>query len=174
MNKGISLGLAALSLALASGMVAAEKTHGNRYMGVSVSFMDVEFDGAPQDAAVNHIEGRAGGYINDYLALEGRVGVGVTGETVEGVDVDLNYLVGAYVRAGIPLKHQLFPYILLGFTRAEFEAKGLGSNAETDSTIGVGLDANLDGLSLSLEYANMVDKNGYGLSGMTIGIKTTF
>jgi len=50
----------------------------------------------------------------------------------------------------------------------------LGSNAETDSTIGVGLDANLDGLSLSLEYANMVDKNGYGLSGMTIGIKTTF
>jgi hypothetical protein len=174
MNKGIGIGLVALSLTLASGMVAAEKTHGNRYMGVSVSFMDLERDGSSRDAGINHIEGRVGGFLNDYIALEGRAGVGITGETIEGIDVDLNYLVGGYVRAGMPLKHQLFPYILLGFTRAEIEAKGIGSSAETDTSIGVGLDANLDGLSLSLEYASLVDKNGASLSGMSVGIKTTF
>lgn len=177
MNKGLGVGVLAVSLALMSGVAVAEKTHGNRYVGASIGFMDVELGGASKDAKINQFVGRVGGYVNDYIALEGRAGVGVTGETIDGVDVDLRYLVGAYVRAGVPLKHELFPYLLLGFTRADFEAKagGLSSNsAETDSSLGIGLDANLGGLSLSLEYASFVDKDGAGLSGMSVGIKTTF
>ncbi len=177
MNKGFGLGVLAVSLALTSGIAVAEKTHGNRYVGASIGFMDVESGGASKDAKINQFVGRVGGYMNDYIALEGRAGVGVTGETIDGVDVDLRYLVGAYVRAGIPLKHELFPYVLLGFTRADFETKvnGVSSNsAETDASLGLGFDANLGGLSLSLEYASFVDKDGADLSGMSVGIKTTF
>lgn len=163
---------------LLSGAVWADSMHGNRYAGISVGLMEGEVSGSSQDAGINHLEGRIGGYVNEYLAAEGRLGIGVVGDTIEGIDVDLNYLVGAYVRAGAPLSNNtIFPYVLLGFTKIEAEASGAGVSLdedETDASLGVGLDMQLGKLPVSIEYVEYVDKNLVSFSGFTVGLKFDF
>ncbi|MDX1452580.1 MAG: porin family protein [Oleiphilaceae bacterium] len=160
----------------------ADDTHGKRYASVDIGFYGLESDNGNFEADLTHISGRVGGYLNDNLALEARLGTGVTDDTInEGIftdtDISLRYLVGAYMRIGAKAGDQLFPYLLLGFTRADFETE-TGSNssndAETDTSYGAGIDFNLSGLTVALEYANLVDKNDSTYSGFSIGLKSTF
>ena len=157
-----------------SGSVLADAKHGNRYVGASVGFMDLEFGNSNIDAGLNHLEGRLGGYLNEFLAAEGRIGVGAVGDEIGATDIDLRYLVGGYLRAGAPLSdNKLFPYVLLGFTRADVEV-GSVTDSETDASFGLGADIALGGLGLSVEYVEYVDKNQYDLSGFSVGLKTNF
>jgi len=161
---------------LSSTSILADTTHGNRYAGVNLGFFDVDGKGT-SDGSVNTIEGRVGGFFNDYIAAEMRAGAGITGDTVikngSETDIDLNYMLGGYVRVGFPVHDQIFPYLLAGYTRAEFEV-GSDSTAVTDSSIGIGIDANIANMSLSAEYINLIDKSLSGLSGFSIGFVTTF
>lgn len=155
----------------------AESTHGKRYAAVDVGFYTVEADESDWEADITHLTGRVGGYVNDNLALEARLGTGVTDDTVDDTDVSLRYLVGANLRAGAKVGNQLFPYVMLGFTRADFKTESNGdsdSNAETDTSYGAGLDIDLSGMTLTMEYANLIDKNDVTYSGFSIGLKTTF
>jgi len=155
----------------------ADNTHGNRYVGAGIGLMEIETTDVSDDVSVNHLDLRLGGYVNEYLALEGRAGLGITGETISGFDVDLRYFVGGYARFGVPVTEALFPYVMLGFTRADFEVSGGGNainDAETDSSFGVGVDADVANMSVFVEYANLVDKNASSFSGVIIGLKTTF
>jgi hypothetical protein len=159
-----------------SQIALAEDTHGKRYAAVDVGFYTVENEESDADADITHLTGRVGGYINDNLALEARLGTGVTDDTVQGTDVSLRYLVGANLRAGVKV-NQLFPYVMLGFTRADIETENNGnseSNAETDTSYGAGLDLDLSGMTVTMEYANLIDKNEVTYSGFSIGLKTTF
>lgn len=172
MKKSLLVAGALATCTALSANTFAQGTHGQRYVGASVGFMELDFGNT--DASLNHFEGRLGGYVNDYLAAEGRVGLGVVGDEIGPVDIDLRYLVGGYLRAGAPLAdNKLFPYVLLGFTRADVEV-GNVSDAETDASLGFGADVELEGLSLSIEYVEYVDKNEYDLSGFNIGLKTNF
>lgn len=163
------------SVALFSAGAVADKTHGNRYVGVAVGFLEAEGD--PSDSSLTHFEGRIGGYLNEFVALEGRAGTGVTGDDVAGVDVDLRYLLGLYARIGAMLNEDVFPYIMVGFSRADIESDFNGTTAnvaETDASFGIGIDANLANLSLFAEYAQYAEVDGADLSGFTVGLKSTF
>ncbi len=178
MKKLFITSLASISLAALSATVLADTMHGKRYMGADVGFMQIENDNSSADADITHLTGRLGGYLNDNVAFEGRVGLGVTDDTVGGVDFSLRYLVGAYTRIGLPLAdNKIFPYVLLGFTRADFQAEALGvetNDAETDTSYGIGADIDLSGIALTAEYLNLIDKNNATYSGFSIGLKTTF
>lgn len=175
-----SIALLALSSALLTSQpLLADSTHGHRYAGANVGFMDIGADGSNKDAGINHIEARMGGYVNDYLAAEARLGTGITDDTVDGVDFSLRYLVGAYVRAGYPITEQVFPYVALGFSRVDVKAENSSggnstNNAETDASYGVGIDAVIAKLSLTAEYMNYVDKDGWSYSGFAVGFTTKF
>ena len=161
----------------------ADDTHVKRYAALDIGFMTVE-DGSgssTSEADITHVVGRVGGYLNDNLALEARLGTGVTDDSVDAggteVDVSLRYLVGAYLRAGAKVGDAAFPYVLLGFTRADVERESLvdsSTQAETDVSYGVGVDFNLSGLTVAVEYANLVDKDDAVYSGFSIGLKSTF
>lgn len=175
----LAIALATITMFASTG-VAADKTHGNRYFGVNLGFFDAEVDGS-NDGSINTIEGRVGGFFNDYLAAEVRAGTGITGDTVVNgtteIDVDLNYMVGGYLKLGFPVHDQIFPYLLGGYTRLELEAESGGAStkgAETDASIGIGIDANVENLSISAEYVNLLDKNKASFSGFSIGLMTTF
>jgi len=176
MNKnGLALIIFSMA-ALTSQPVLADSTHGHRYFGASVGFMEIE-NQTNDEASINHIEGRAGGYVNDFLAFETRLGVGLTNDTVNGAEFSLRYSLGAYIRAGFPVHEQAFPYFILGFSRADFEAKVAGNSvndAETDSSYGVGIDVEVVNLSLTAEYLNMIDKNDISFSGFSVGFTTQF
>ena len=176
MNKKSLALLILTSATLTSQPLLADSTHGYRYVGASVGFMDIENEGV-DDASINHFEGRIGGYANDYLAVEARLGVGLTDDTVEDIDLSLRYSLGAYVRAGFPVTEQVFPYAIVGFSRADFEAEAGGetdNHAETDSSYGVGIDIEVVNLALTAEYLNMIDKNDTTFSGFSIGFTTKF
>jgi len=176
MNKHCLALIIFSTAAFTSQPLLADNTHGHRYMGASVGFMEIE-NQSNDEASINHIEGRAGGYINDFLAVEARLGVGLTNDTVNGTEFALRYSLGAYIRAGFPVHEQAFPYVILGFSRADFEAKSAGNtvnDAETDSSYGVGIDVEISNLSLTAEYLNMIDKNDTSFSGFSVGFTTQF
>ena len=166
----------ASTTALASQAVLADSTHGHRYVGASISMMELDNE-TGSDPSINHIDGRVGGYVNDYVAVEARLGVGLTKDTVDDVDYSLRYAVGGYVRAGFPVHEQAFPYLIVGITRADFEADFTGGSvneAETDTSYGVGIDVEVANMSLTAEYLNMVDKNDISFAGFSIGFTTQF
>lgn len=152
--------------------VSADSTHGKRYVGAAVSFQS--YDLGRQSAELTGLQGRLGGFLNDYMAFEGRAEVGVIGDTVANRDVDLVYSFGPYVRAGLPLE-KVFPYFVFGFTRAEVELNSPSiSDSETDSSYGVGADFEVLNLTINIEYMQLVDKNNMDISGFNFGFTSTF
>lgn len=181
MNKNYLVATVTAALFVYSASSLADNTHGNRYMGVNFGFLDYEDDGMSGDASVSTIEGRVGGFFNDYVAGELRAGLGVTGDetTISGtkVDIDVNYLFGGYFRIGAPVTDKIFPYALLGYTKAEVEASGGGVSvdaSETDTSFGVGVDVQISNMSLNFEYASLLDKKGGEISGFSVGFVTNF
>lgn len=184
MNKLLPSLLVASAITTLPAISMADDTHGKRYAAIDIGFMTVEDESgsSTSEADITHVVGRVGGYLNDNLALEARLGTGVTDDSVDAglaadVDVSLRYLVGAYLRAGAKVGDAAFPYVLLGFTRADVESEYLGNSdtkAETDVSYGVGVDVNLSGLTVAVEYANLVDKDDAVYSGFSIGLKSTF
>jgi hypothetical protein len=153
----------------------AEGTFGNRYVGASIGFLKVE----PKvigNADLTNAEVRAGGFLNNYMAAEVRGSLGLVGDEIGGVDVDLLYSFGAYMRIGTPFLDKFFPYVLLGVTRTDIDLSSVADDAiaETDTSIGVGIDYNFDSMALSAEYAQYIDKSGSLLTGVTLGISTSF
>ena len=129
-----------------------------------------------------------GPHVNDYFSIEGRAGIGLSGEeatipflfngsTVDvKFEVNLKNILGVYGRLGMPKSNPVSPYIVAGFTRIEIEieASVLGESAaeddsDTDSSVGVGIDimANEDG-GFNVEYMKYYDKDGDELDGFNI------
>jgi len=116
--------------------------------------IDLEDDGASFDTDLGAITGHVGLGINEYLAVEGELGVGVDDEEISGggvsAELGLNYLVGAYGKARYPVTDVLNVYARAGVVNAELEAEASGggssfsgSESDTGFGIGVGADAHI-------------------------------
>lgn len=155
-------------------MAVADDTHGKRYFGVNVGFYEQGFDSASSDASLSTLEARVGGFLNEYAALELRLGAGLVGDEVAQRDVDLDYLVGAYTRVGAPMQN-VFPYLALGFSRVQLGLSNPDLDAsETSASYGLGLDLNVANLTVNLEYLQLADQNDVDVSGFTLGFTSTF
>jgi opacity protein-like surface antigen len=151
-----------------------------KYVGGSLNFVSYEDPTNEADLIVGI--GRFGAFLNKYLAGELRVGFGLAGDDAEifgtTIDLDLNYIYGAYLRAGFPVHEKVFPYALLGYSRGEVEASVGGiSNKEagSDTSFGFGVDIKINNpLTLNLEYANLLDIDGVEVSGFSIGAVVNF
>jgi opacity protein-like surface antigen len=181
MKKKISTAVIATTLCLAPLISQAETTQEpKKYLGGSLNFLSYEEPGLEADLIAG--TGRFGAFFNKYLAGELRLGIGLAGDDVDisgtTVDLDLNYIFGAYLRAGLPINDKVFPYALLGYSRGELEvsAGGLSINeAESDISFGFGVDINInDPLTINVEYANLLDKDGVEVSGFSLGAVVNF
>ncbi|RLU01863.1 porin family protein [Ketobacter sp.] len=174
MNKTVTHSAFALALLAAGSAMAADP-----YVGGSVLFVDAEFQDISEEASLTGITGRLGSMMNDNIGGEVRVSLGVgddsIGSGIFDTDVELNSMIGGYLRAGAPVGSGFFPYAVLGFTRTELEYSndyfGSDSESETDVSWGFGADLSLDRkMSLNVEYMNYYDKDGVEISGFSIGI----
>lgn len=166
----------ALALTLmASGTVLAA----DPYVGGGVVFTEVSSDAFSPDPSLTGITGRLGSGINENISGEVRLTLGVDDDTVGAgflkSDVELNSMIGAYLRAGVPMGPSFYPYAVLGFTRTELEFSNplydSQSGSETDVSYGLGVDLSLDRkMSLNVEYMNYFDKDDQKISGFSIGI----
>lgn len=134
----VSVSLIAMGLAVPA---FAQET--GFYGDVGYSHIMTDSDG--EDYDIGAITGHGGLVFAPNFAVEGEVMVGVVDEdvTVSGVDVNvgLNYLIGAYGRAQMPVTPQLTLFARAGLVNAEFEAEASGGGvtaSESDSETGAG------------------------------------
>lgn len=126
------------------------------------------------DATLVSLIGIAGYEFNRYFSGEMRFGIGLKGEDYDGGSLDLNKLIGGYIKAGMPVNDSFVPYVIVGSTNIELEAGG-ESASESDTSFGLGFDFGLNEKTFfAIEYMNYFDKNGAEINGFSLGIKSKF
>ena len=144
----IAASAAALSLAALPAAARAQAYGTIGYAGVDA-----------EGANVGAIQGRLGYRFTPYLAVEGEAAVGVQGDTVGGVDIDMKHEVGVVGVVTAPVSPSFDLCARAGYTGASFDT-GLG-DVDTDGLAwGVGGQYNVterDGIRLDWTRHNHDD-----------------
>lgn len=180
--------LAGLLVGLCLPAVASADT----YSYVGINYLKTSYDERGFDTSKPTAwNARFGAAVAKNVALEARLGTGVSSDTLDvdpGMDVELEIkqLFGVYGRVMVPLSERFSVYGLAGITRAKLEAKGslIGvpgsrvsvSESETDLSIGLGADVMLSGSAfLNVEYVLLQnDDKAYDLDALSIGLGVRF
>ncbi len=111
--KSLMIATAAAALAVVAAPVAsqAQEIYG------TVGYANVEAD----DASVGAIQGRLGYKFNPYVGIEGEAAFGVSGDTVGGVDVDLQHEVGGFLVGFAPVTPNVDLFARVGYTSTRSE-----------------------------------------------------
>lgn len=161
MNLKNLVALLAISL-LPSLSVAQPRGGEDRYWGASWVEADVG------DFSVSAVQGRYGWHWKDNFYFEGLAAFGVGDDTINGVNGELDHIVGAYVLGEWPVTELLDVYGRLGFAYAEASASNMlasESKSESDISYGVGATYQMsENVDLDVGYMNYVsgdlDANG--------------
>ncbi|WP_170230880.1 porin family protein [Spiribacter vilamensis] len=162
---------------------------GDAYVGGGFTRTSYDEQGAPEFNP-SALIGRLGYYVTDNIAVEGRLGFGLssdeTSARLNGMNVtgelDIERLAGAYAVAHLPVTGAMSVYGLAGFSYAEAEitasAGGLSGSLTRDDTgfsYGVGAQAGLtEAISGYVEWASYLDQDAYEATGITIGASYGF
>lgn len=150
----------ALASVLAAGLSTpafAQDMGGYGDIGVGV----VDVDGFGEFTTVT---GHLGYDFNDYFAVEGQLGFGVDGPSVSGVDVDLDYLAGAYLVVSTPMNNGFEIFGRLGYATAEVSANGFSASGD-GVDYGAGFKYYFDGVNgIRGDISFQEDANFYGLA----------
>lgn len=147
-----TVALASISaLVLAAGAHAQEGT-GTFSVGASqAEYGDLKFTAATLRGTLN---------LTRHFSVEGEASWGLDGDNVGGVDVDLNYNMGAYAVARFPIDNDRIVFFgRAGYTRTEIEASLLGFAASGEDeawAYGVGGEFYIDEQNgLRLDYTRI-------------------
>lgn len=148
------------------------------YLGGGYTGAKLDLDVIDKDADLGVLFVRGGYQINQNIAAEIRLGTGVDDDRVYGVKVEAEDVYGAYLKAGLPTTVGLYPYVLLGMTHAKLKASGGGvrdSDSGSDVSYGIGVDYWFSNkISAGLEWANLYDKDGDEITGVSASMNFKF
>ena len=179
-----------VSLGFLSSNALAGLTQG-AYAGIQYAAVDFSFEDISEDFNPTALIGRAGSNINKYVSIEGRLGFGLSDDTITATDgtttasvsIDLDTLIGVYGVGHVPLGKSSSIYALVGFTQvdatASASATGFGSASlsddESDLSYGIGADISiLYNVAVNVEYVQYLDKSDFDVSAIAIGMKFGF
>lgn len=156
---------------------------GTSYIGLQYAQTSYE-DDANVEVDPSALVGRFGYFVTDYFSLETRAGFGIGDDEAEwdgystGVNVEIDYLFGAYGVGHLPINDMLSVYALAGFTQGEFTAEaGPYSYSDDDSgfSYGIGGQANFTpAVAATVEYTSYLDKSDYEISAISAGLNYQF
>jgi hypothetical protein len=142
----------------------ASGLEGQNYFGIGASSLKYNED--PVTTHHTALTLKVGHEMNDFLAVEGRLSLGLGEDKVEDVidfDFEIDYLVGMYFRGNLPIggSPRVRAYGLVGFTRGKFTARAFGfSSSDSETDIGYGLGLELFGNNknaINLEFMRSLD-----------------
>ena len=179
-----------LALALMATTAPAMATNaGETYIGGGFTRTSYDRPGAPEFNP-SALIGRLGYYVTDHVAIEGRLGFGISSDDNDmrfngargNAEVDLERLAGAYAIGHLPVTRAVSVYGLAGFSYAEAEITAsngaMSVSQTTDDTgfsYGVGAQAGLtEAVSAYAEWASYLDEDAYEATGITIGATYSF
>ncbi len=170
--------LGAVLLAVASPAAAKDfLREGRSFGGGQVAAFSIDQDNG-SDAQPTAVIGRVGTFVGNQLAIEGRFGLGAGDDTVDGVEVDIDRLVGVYGSGHIPVGGRSSLYGILGYT--DLKATFTGTDfEETDSesglSYGFGADIGITRyLALNVEYMRYLDKSDAEAEALSVGMHYRF
>lgn len=174
--KNVKMLISASLLSVACASAVAEDIYvGVNYMDGSLEIMD------SIDADLPSLVVRAGYNLNDFISAEVRGGFGVGQEDSvagSGVDFELEDFYGTYVLVKAPSHSSVTPYLVAGFTRAEFKASttfGSDTGSENDFSYGVGADVDLtETIALNAEWIQYISKGDVEFGGPSLGVAMSF
>ena len=187
----LSMFTAGCLLAIAVPAASNPVSEGTGYAGGMFTQLTYDEDGVSEDAEPTALIARLGYFATDYFAVEGRLGIGLSDDTVSvtgpdgfggtvtaDVDVELDRLFGAYAAGYLPLGDVAAAYGLVGITNAKATVSANGfSDSDTDTGLGYGVGIEFyptEEFGLNAEYMQYLDESGYDLSALSIGAKFLF
>ena len=120
------------------------------YADGGYTHITTDVDGTSGDIDLGTITGHLGYDLNQTFGVEGEVAFGVNDEDTTVGDVTtslgLNYLVGVYGKAQMPLGERAKLFARAGIVNAELEAEttGLGSTEQSETGAGYGVGGTVD------------------------------
>ena len=186
--RTVTIGLVVL-LASMSGNAFAGLTPG-AYAGIQYASTDFSFDGVSEEFSPTALIGRAGSNFNQYASIEGRLGIGLSDDTVTATDgvttasvsIEIDTLIGVYGVGRLPLGKSSSLYALVGVTQVDAttstSVSGVGSSLsddESDVSYGVGADIGIRyNLWVNVEYVQYLDKSDIEVSAIAVGMRFGF
>ena len=154
---------------------------GTSYAGFQYANVNYQEPGFPElNPAV--LVGRVGHFLTDAVAVEGRIGFGITDDSItySGIPISLEVdsIVGIYAVGYLPVGDSASLYGLFGFTSGEITASALGysvSGDEDDISYGIGAELSFGGnASANIEYTSYIDKATFDASAISLGVSVGF
>ncbi|MCG8394105.1 MAG: porin family protein [Pseudomonadales bacterium] len=175
-------------LALHAPVLADPVYQQDGYFGIQYNMLTQETDG--DDLEPSAFQTRFGVQFNPYVAVEGRLGYGLSDDDLSGggatLTLDPEWLVGAYLKVGVDKSLPVAPYVLLGHSTATAEvtsevstllgsAKSREERTASDPSYGAGVEVNLsDSAALNAEWVLLDDDDGFDLSTINVGFLHRF
>lgn len=155
-------------------VLAAEKL----YVGADYARTEVKMAGAKFKPYVPKV--RAGYYIMNKVALEAQyVFSGDADDSGSNLKIDNMY--GGYLRLESNLHNRARIYLLGGYTQAELSVTGnlesLAGQTDGSFSWGIGAEdqvARMRNTFFTLEYMQYYNKDGYKISGISLGMRFSF
>jgi opacity protein-like surface antigen len=151
------------------------------YVGLDLSEFEYKTGGmsSSKPSAIGFVIGQE---LNPNLALEGRVGTGLSDDRIVFAGsrgrLDIDNYAGGYVRGILPMNPSFSVYGMVGFTHARVRVRpgNMGSSStETDFSFGAGLSANItEQFALTAELARLIDTSSYTVNAVSVGVRYSF
>jgi opacity protein-like surface antigen len=149
------------------------------YAGALISRLTYSEDGL-SDLNPTAIGFKLGTQINPNFAVEARLGTGLSEDTIDGTDIDLELdnFIGVYGKGIFPLSESVSLYGLVGYTHGKLTASnsiGSVSDSDSDFSFGFGADFALSkSASIGVEWARLFEGDGYEVDGLSVGVSFKF
>ncbi|MDY0361176.1 MAG: porin family protein [Desulforegulaceae bacterium] len=160
------------------------------YVGLNAGIANYEINNTP-DMEIPILIGKAGYFIIDYIAIEGRFGFGVGDDSIKeenyygdyaSATVEIDRVYGAYLCGYVPIKDAASLYAIAGYSEGKVSGKFESnlfnsyedSDTDSDFSYGAGIDFYIDKFCVNVEYMNYMDKDDYEISVISAGIKYNF
>jgi len=196
MKKTLLTIIPAAGLLLSTSLMAqSEQTDasGNYYAGVQYVLATYDEDGM-EEFKPTALGIRLGMHLNDNFSIEGRLATGMEDDSINDtlpppdddinvtLTAELDILSGVYGIGHLNVTEALSVYGLIGYTYAEWTAKGKAtvsggsvsaSSSNDDAGLSVGFGAEFDmteNLALNLEYTQYLDESDYDISAIGLGV----
>ena len=154
---------------------------GTNYVGVQYAIVTYDEEGF-DDVEPTALVGRLGHFLNDNVAIEGRIGFGLEDDEVEvdlgflgtvDVEVEVEHLFGIYAAIHSSSSSDISVYGIIGFTQGELEASALGVDvSEDDSGLSYGLGFNIH--KFNIEYMSYLDEDEFEVTAISLGFVHQF
>lgn len=169
-----------LSAALIVLALVTPAANAGMYAGANFSIVEYEESGL-DSVEPTALVLRLGNEFTPNLALEARLGIGLSDDSVNvfgtTVDVEVDQFVGVYGRAIAPLG-AVSLYGLIGYTDGELTASANGvsiSADDSDLSYGVGADFVLNKTSaVNVEWARLLSTSDYDVTALSVGYRYNF